>query len=77
MLLSTCWSIDGSYLSDDDETPQSIFTTKVSKLKQAEVVPIGPYLVTADMQEELRKLSEEGMTVKIKSEVCTPMEVGS
>jgi len=64
-----------SLLSDDDETSQSIFVTKVSKLKLAEVISNDLYHVTDDVQEELRKLSEEGMSVKIKSLTLIPMEL--
>jgi hypothetical protein len=60
------------HLSDDDgET-----TTKVStKLKLAEFTSIGLYHVTADVHEELRKLSEEGMSVEFKSATRTSIEL--
>ena len=54
------------HLSDDDGTSRSIFTG-VSKLMLAEVLFTLPYHVTADVQEELRNLSEEGMLVRIES----------
>ena len=61
--------------SYDDGTSQSTFVTKVSKLKLAEVVSIDRYHVTADVHEELRKLSEEGMSVKIKPLTSILMEL--
>jgi F-box-like len=49
------------HLSDDDgET-----TTKVSKLKLAEITSVGLPHLTADVHKDLRKLSEEGMSVMI------------
>ena len=62
-------------LSDDGEISQSTFVTKVSKLKLAEVVSIGWYHITDDFHEELRKLSEEGMSVKIEHLASIPMEL--
>ena len=51
------------------------FVTKVSKLKLAEVVSIGWYHITDDFHEELRKLSQEGMSVKIEHLASIPMEL--
>ena len=62
-------------LSDDGETSQSFFVPKVSKLKLAEVISIDPYHITDDVHDELRKLSEEGMSVNIKSLTLIPMEL--
>ena len=63
------------HLSDDVETSQNI-STRVSKLQQAEILSTVPYQVIADVQEELRNLSEEGMLVRIESPVRnrTPLE---
>jgi len=60
------------HLSDDDGKTN----TKVSnKLKLAEFTSIGLYQVFADVHEDLRKLSEEGMSVKIKSLTRTSIEL--
>lgn len=53
------------HLSDDGGTSQSIRV--FSKLKLAEILSIIPYHVTADVQEELRSLSEDGMSVRVES----------
>jgi hypothetical protein len=63
------------YLSDDGQTSQSIFTTKISRLKVAELISIDSYHITADVQEELSKLLEDGMSVKIESQAFAPMVV--
>ena len=52
------------HLSDDDGTSQSI---RVSKLRLAGILSTVEYHVTADVQEELKDLSEEGMLVRIIS----------
>jgi hypothetical protein len=57
------------HLSDDGPS-QSIF--RVSRLKQAKVLPTEQYHVTADVQEELRNLLEEGMLVRIESFPAAP-----
>ena len=51
------------HLSDDGSSPSS----RVSKLKEAKILSTAPYHVPSDVQEEIRKLSEEGMLVKIES----------
>ena len=58
---------------------RSIF--RLSKLRQAEVLNTNRYHITADVQEELRSLSEEGMLVRIESlipatTVPTPVSPG-
>ena len=50
--------------SDDGRISQGF---RVSKLQLAEVLSTVPYHVTADVQEELRNLLEEGMLVRIES----------
>ena len=55
---------------DGESSPsQSIFTgvSTSSKLKLAEILSTVPYDITADVQEEIRNLSEEGMLVRIES----------
>ena len=53
------------HLSDDDEASQSIFTTKLSKLKVVELSSdLDLSRFTADVQEILRKLLEDGMTIR-------------
>ena len=52
------------HLSDDGGTSQN---SSVSKLKLAEIFSTELYHLTADVQEELRNLSEEGMSIRIES----------
>ena len=52
------------HLPNDGGASQSI---RASKLQLAEVFSTVPYHVTADVQEELRNLLEEGMLVRIES----------
>ena len=52
------------HLSNDGGTSQNC---RVSKLKLAEILSTEPYHITADVQEELRNLLEEGMSVRIES----------
>ena len=54
------------HLSDDGEPSQTNFTG-VSRLKLAEIFSTLPYNITADVQEELRNLSEEGLLVRIEA----------
>ena len=63
------------HLSDDSRTSQGF--TRVSKLQLAEILSTVPYLISADVQEELKNLLEEGMSVRIESLVRTPATFNS
>ena len=62
-MLAHRWHLSG------DGTCQNI--SGVSQLKLAEVLSTVRYHVSADVQEELRKLSEEGMLIRVESLVPT------
>jgi hypothetical protein len=70
VLLSTCWPLDGIY-----PMIAELFRVLVSKLKLVKVLSTLPYHVTADVQEELRILLEEGMLVRVVS-LVRPLEYG-